>query len=134
MVRLVHALDCLTEYGFFNFQQLGFPVTEPAGWASPHRKVESSERCRSADPNGATRSRGINNLALLRNLVRSRRNQSSCGRTRGLEQFSPVQWVDRLCRFAGANAFGGFPASQKLLDGLFKLLVNGADFLPSAAV
>ena len=54
VVRLVHALDCPTEYGFFTFQQLGFPVTEPVGWASPHRTVESSERCRSAYPNGAT--------------------------------------------------------------------------------
>ena len=56
VVRLVHALDCPTEYGFFDFQQLGFPVTEPVGLASPHRTVESSKRCRSADPNGATRS------------------------------------------------------------------------------
>ena len=53
---------------------------------------------------------------------------------RRFEQFSPVQWVDQFCGFAGADAFEGFPALQKLLDGLFKLLVHRANFLPSAAV
>ena len=54
VVRLVHALDRPTEYGFFISQQLGFPVTEPVGWASPLQNGGSSERCRSADPDGAT--------------------------------------------------------------------------------
>ena len=38
MERPVHALDCPTEYGFFTFHQLGFPVTEPAGWVSRSKR------------------------------------------------------------------------------------------------
>ena len=34
VVRLVHALDLPTGYGFFNFQQLGSPVAEPVGWVT----------------------------------------------------------------------------------------------------
>ena len=120
-----------TEYGFFTFQRSRLPSPEPAGWVTSQT---GNKREMSLGGSEWGRIVRVNNLALLRDFVCSRRDQSSCGRSGRFEQFSPVQWIDRFCSFAGADAFGAFLLSKSCLMAPSSCWSTGRTFLPSAAV
>ena len=123
VVRLIHALDAQQIW------VLQFPVAASQspnpGWASPTERWNQARSLGGSE--WGPRLVRVNNLAfcVISCVPAATSLRAAIG---DFEQFSPVQWVDRFCGFAGADAFGGFPALQKLLDSLFSCWSTGRTF------
>ena len=131
-VRLVHAIDCQQNKGFFLFSSSasqspnpGWGLTLTERWNQARdvaRRIEWGHAAREGQQSG-----------LLRDFVGARGDQSSCGRSQVRAVLASSSGSTHFRSFAGADAFGGFPALKSCLMASSSCWSHGAT-LPSAAV